>query len=221
MGRSPRERASVTSRRLVAKGPVSPPAPQCLVRSLAAVASPPLSRASRRLNGLSVPSVPPAPPPSSAQARSVMLGNRSESAPERALRSELHRRGSRFRKHASPIKGLRCRPDILFTRRRIAVFVDGCFWHRCPLHGSEPKVNGEWWQLKLGVAICPLCAASTSTSSWPSSLRSTCSSSRRCSSRSRLCTTTCGGPTPGTLTASPLQRRCWQIRGWSDFQPRR
>lgn len=82
-----------------------------------------------------------------------MRGNRSESEMERELRSRLHRCGLRFRKHASPVRGLRCRVDILFTRKRIAVFVDGCFWHRCPFHGSEPKANGKWWKTKLDANV--------------------------------------------------------------------
>jgi DNA mismatch endonuclease, patch repair protein len=100
-----------------------------------------------------IPSVPPAPAPSSARARNVMLGNRSESEIERDLRSRLHRLGFRFRKHASPLQGLRCRPDVVFTRKRVAVFVDGCFWHRCPVHGSEPKANGKWWKIKLDANV--------------------------------------------------------------------
>jgi DNA mismatch endonuclease (patch repair protein) len=43
----------------------------------------------------------------------------------------------------------RVRPDIVFTRRRVAVFVDGCFWHCCPEHGSRPKVNTDYWGPKL------------------------------------------------------------------------
>lgn len=78
-----------------------------------------------------------------------MLGNRSDSAIERALRSELHRRGLRFRKHVAPLPELRCRPDIVFTRARIAVFVDGCFWHCCPIHASMPKANASYWKPKL------------------------------------------------------------------------
>jgi DNA mismatch endonuclease (patch repair protein) len=78
-----------------------------------------------------------------------MCGNSSDSGLERALRCALHRHGLRFRKHLAPIRGLRCRPDVVFTRARLAVFVDGCFWHRCPLHGSAPKANGQWWRLKL------------------------------------------------------------------------
>ena len=46
-------------------------------------------------------------------------------------------------------KGLPGRPDIAFTRTRLAIFVDGCFWHMCPLHSSMPKNNAEWWQQKL------------------------------------------------------------------------
>jgi DNA mismatch endonuclease (patch repair protein) len=82
-----------------------------------------------------------------------MLGNRSESEIERDLRSRLHRGGLRFRKHASPLPGLRCKADVVFARKRIVVFVDGCFWHRCPLHGSEPKANGKWWKTKLDANV--------------------------------------------------------------------
>lgn len=106
-----------------------------------------------KANSTFVPTVPPAPPPSSARSRNVMLGNRSESQIERALRSELHQRGFRFRKHASPLAGLRCRPDVVFPRQKVVVFVDGCFWHRCPQHGTDPKANGGWWQLKLDANV--------------------------------------------------------------------
>lgn len=45
--------------------------------------------------------------------------------------------------------GLPGRPDLVFSRRRIAVFVDGCFWHGCPTHGVRPRANAEWWAAKL------------------------------------------------------------------------
>jgi DNA mismatch endonuclease (patch repair protein) len=70
---------------------------------------------------------------------------RRDSAPEVALRRELFRRGLRFRTHL-PLPG---RPDVCFTRARLAVFVDGCFWHRCPQHATSPRNNGQWWQDKL------------------------------------------------------------------------
>lgn len=72
-----------------------------------------------------------------------------DTKPELALRRELHRRGFRYRVGTAPVAGLRRRADIVFTRRKIAVFVDGCFWHRCPEHGSDPRNNAEWWRSKL------------------------------------------------------------------------
>lgn len=71
-----------------------------------------------------------------------------DSAPEIALRRELHRRGRRFfvQRH---LLGDRRTADIVFPRARVAVFVDGCFWHSCPLHGTQSRTNSEWWQEKL------------------------------------------------------------------------
>ena len=79
-----------------------------------------------------------------------MQGNRStDTKPEAALRRELHRRGLRFRKHAPVLPGLRCRPDIVFPRARIAVECRGCFWHRCPYDAVLPKSNLAYWLPKL------------------------------------------------------------------------
>ncbi|WP_308200688.1 very short patch repair endonuclease [Aeromicrobium fastidiosum] len=88
---------------------------------------------------------------SNAGIRSTMLGNKGrDTKPELALRSSLHRAGLRFRKdYRLDVGGLRCRPDIAFTRLRVAVFVDGCFWHCCPEHGVSPKRNSEYWGPKL------------------------------------------------------------------------
>lgn len=92
----------------------------------------------------------PPPKPSSAAVRAVMRGNRGrDTQPELALRSCLHRRGLRFRKERKPLPGVRCRADILFPGVRLAVFVDGCFWHRCPIHGTVPRSNTAYWQGKL------------------------------------------------------------------------
>jgi DNA mismatch endonuclease (patch repair protein) len=68
---------------------------------------------------------------------------------EIALRRELHRRGRRFRIHKRPVPMMRREADILFARAKVAVFVDGCFWHGCPVHGTMPKSNGEFWRDKL------------------------------------------------------------------------
>src|SRR3954453_17637690 len=75
---------------------------------------------------------------------------RRDTKPEVALRSELHRVGLRFRKDF-PIRTSErvVRADVVFTRPRLAVFVDGCFWHRCPLHGNVPRANTEYWVPKL------------------------------------------------------------------------
>jgi DNA mismatch endonuclease (patch repair protein) len=72
---------------------------------------------------------------------------RRDTVPEMQLRSELWRRGYRFRVDFKVVG--RRRADVAFTRSRVAVFVDGCFWHCCPLHGSMPKSNAEWWANKL------------------------------------------------------------------------
>lgn len=74
---------------------------------------------------------------------------RRDTAPEVALRRELHRRGVRFFVDRAPLPGLRRRADLVFPRRRVAVYVDGCFWHRCPVHATDPKNNAEWWSAKL------------------------------------------------------------------------
>ena len=94
----------------------------------------------------------PKPGPSSPAARRTMIANtRADTAPEVALRAALHARGLRFRKdYPMKIHGARpTRIDVAFTRARVAVFLDGCFWHACPLHGQTPKSNAEFWATKL------------------------------------------------------------------------
>lgn len=66
------------------------------------------------------------------------------------LRHRLHAIGLRYRVDLAPVAGLRRKADIVFTRKRVAVFVDGCFWHCCPEHGTKPRANAEWWEAKLG-----------------------------------------------------------------------
>lgn len=76
---------------------------------------------------------------------------RVDTGPERRLRSALHALGLRFRKDY-PIEATdrKVRPDVVFTRARICVFCDGCFWHSCPEHASMPQTNREFWEQKLG-----------------------------------------------------------------------
>ena len=81
-----------------------------------------------------------------------MRGNRKfDTRPETRLRSLLHSHGLRFRKHY-PITTTAgtIRVDIAFPSLRLAVFVDGCFWHACPLHGTKPTTHSDYWREKLG-----------------------------------------------------------------------
>lgn len=87
---------------------------------------------------------------SSPAARRTMQANRArDTKPEVALRSALWRAGLRFFKNRRPIGGRRCEVDIVFPSDRVAVQVDGCFWHGCPDHGTSPVANGDWWRAKL------------------------------------------------------------------------
>jgi DNA mismatch endonuclease (patch repair protein) len=81
--------------------------------------------------------------------RRMVSQRRAGTRPERELRSELHRRGLRFRVDRSVLDGSRRRHDIVFVGPRVVVDVRGCFWHACPVHGTLPRANREWWQAKL------------------------------------------------------------------------
>lgn len=72
-----------------------------------------------------------------------------DTQPELLLRRDLHRKGLRYRVDAALPGMPRRRADILFTRAKVAVFVDGCFWHGCPEHKTSPANNGAWWAAKL------------------------------------------------------------------------
>jgi DNA mismatch endonuclease (patch repair protein) len=68
---------------------------------------------------------------------------------ESALRRELHARGLRYRIHVPVLTKPRRVADVAFSTLRVAVFVDGCFWHGCPLHATWPKENAEFWRAKI------------------------------------------------------------------------
>ena len=86
-----------------------------------------------------------------AHATRTMRANRGrDTGPEISLRRALHRAGLRFRVHRRlDVSELRVRPDIVFGPSRVAVFVDGCFWHGCPEHASWPKKNAKFWRDKI------------------------------------------------------------------------
>ena len=80
----------------------------------------------------------------------MQANKRRDTAPEVALRSALHARGLRFRKDFRlPDVASHPRPDIVFPRAKVAIFVDGCFWHCCPEHGRPPASNTHYWTPKL------------------------------------------------------------------------
>ena len=90
------------------------------------------------------------PLPSSRRVSLQMQGQRArDTTCEMAIRRRLHQAGFRYRVHYRPLKDVRREPDIVFTAARVAVFVDGCFWHYCPLHGEIPESNKAWWRNKL------------------------------------------------------------------------
>jgi len=87
---------------------------------------------------------------SPGRSRNMAAIRRTNTKPEIEVRSSLHRRGFRFRKdYPIRIDGKIIRPDVAFTKYRIALFVDGCFWHSCPEHGREPSANRGYWRQKL------------------------------------------------------------------------
>lgn len=74
---------------------------------------------------------------------------RRDTRPELALRRELHRRGLRFRVDQPVLADRRRRVDIVFRPAKVAVLVDGCFWHGCPEHATWPEANDAYWRDKI------------------------------------------------------------------------
>ncbi|MFF0148598.1 T/G mismatch-specific endonuclease [Amycolatopsis sulphurea] len=109
-------------------------------------------------------------PASEGRSRNMRANRRADTKPEVALRRELHRLGYRYRKDLPLVldSGVRVRPDIVFTARRIAVFVDGCFWHVCPDHGRQPTSNEWYWtpKLKRNIARDQLVTTALADAGW-------------------------------------------------------
>nr|WP_091678675.1 very short patch repair endonuclease [Amycolatopsis marina] len=76
-----------------------------------------------------------------------------DTKPELRLRSALHKRGFRYRVGVRPVRSLRRTADIVFGPARVAVMVDGCFWHGCPEHYRPSSVNAHWWRTKIEANI--------------------------------------------------------------------
>lgn len=87
---------------------------------------------------------------SSPDVRACMRANRGrDTKPELALRSAVHALGLRYRVSTRPLPGLRRTADLVFPKARVAVFLDGCFWHGCPEHHTVAVTNGHFWADKV------------------------------------------------------------------------
>jgi DNA mismatch endonuclease, patch repair protein len=88
--------------------------------------------------------------PSTDDTRARMSRQRSrDTSAEMSLRRELHRVGLRYRVHRRPLPNVRREADVVFGPAKVAVFVDGCFWHGCPEHATWPKRNSDFWRTKI------------------------------------------------------------------------
>lgn len=94
-------------------------------------------------------------PPASSNAVSARMSRQRsrDTAPEIAVRKILHRSGLRFRTDVKLESDLRTRADIAWSGLKLAIFIDGCFWHGCPEHATRPIANQQWWAQKLDANI--------------------------------------------------------------------
>ncbi|WP_082752456.1 very short patch repair endonuclease [Rhodococcus ruber] len=87
---------------------------------------------------------------SAATRRSMRSNRRRDTRPELAVRRLVHAAGLRYRVDFAPLPHRRRnRADMAFTRAKVAVFLDGCYWHGCPDHYYAPKTNVEYWSTKI------------------------------------------------------------------------
>lgn len=107
-------------------------------------------RVARAAGYVTTETVPSGSLASSPASRAVMSANKGrDTVPEKLLRSALHRRGLRYRVGVRPVPGLRRTADVVFTKVRVAVFVDGCYWHGCPEHYRPAKKGASFWHEKI------------------------------------------------------------------------
>jgi DNA mismatch endonuclease (patch repair protein) len=88
-------------------------------------------------------------PPTEQVRRQMQAQKTTGTKIELQVRRGLHARGYRYRVDRKLLPDYPFRGDIVWSGRRMVVFLDGCFWHGCPLHGTAPKSNPDWWQAKL------------------------------------------------------------------------
>ena len=88
-------------------------------------------------------------PPTVVVRRQMQSQKTTGTGIEMAVRKRLHAQGYRYRVNCKLLPDRRFKGDIVWLGRRLVVFLDGCFWHGCPLHGTTPKSNTEWWEVKI------------------------------------------------------------------------
>ncbi|WP_223184365.1 very short patch repair endonuclease [Streptomyces sp. CBMA152] len=94
--------------------------------------------------------IPPVSWASTPGTRRSMQSNKGrDTKPELALRHAVHALGLRYRVAYRPIPSVRRTADLVFTKARLAVFLDGCFWHGCPSHHTVSKTNADYWSAKV------------------------------------------------------------------------
>ncbi len=86
---------------------------------------------------------------SEARRRNMQAIRSRDTKPERLVRQLLHAAGLRYRVSAKPLPDLRRTADIVFRPAKVAVFIDGCYWHGCPVHYVSPKTNPGYWSDKV------------------------------------------------------------------------
>ena len=90
-------------------------------------------------------------PPASDECtrRRMTSTRRQDTSAEIAVSAALDKLGLTYETNLRPLDSLRAKADMVFTAARVAVFVDGCFWHGCPYHRTIPRANGDWWRQKI------------------------------------------------------------------------
>ncbi|MGW8555248.1 very short patch repair endonuclease [Streptomyces tubercidicus] len=86
---------------------------------------------------------------SAARRRNMQAIRSRDTEPERLIRRLVHAQGLRYRVAAKPLPGLRRTADMVFRPAKVAVFIDGCYWHGCPEHYVPPKTNPGYWSDKV------------------------------------------------------------------------
>lgn len=88
-------------------------------------------------------------PSSPAASKRLQVTRQNDTSAEAAIRAQLRRLGVRFRVNTYADISVKTKPDIILRDHKVAVFVDGCFWHGCPKHATWPRANRQWWRAKI------------------------------------------------------------------------